>query len=77
MVLVLQCFEWAFIVFKIVINYDNYSSVGFWFNMMSWNVLLLVFWLMINSVVVENYRFQLNYLKYLDEVQVVVWVMDV
>lgn len=77
MVLVLQCFEWVFIVFKIVINYDNYSSVGFWFNMMSWNVLLLVFWLMINSVVVENYRFQLNYLKYLDEVQVVVWVMDV
>jgi NTE family protein len=76
-VLVLQCLERAPTVFKTAINYDNYSSAGFRFNMTSRNVLLPASRLMINSVVAENYRFQLNYLKYLDEAQALAWVTDV
>ena len=76
-VLVLQCLERAPTVFKTAINYDNYSSAGFRFNMTSRNTLLPASRLMINSVVAENYRFQLNYLKYLDEAQAVAWVTDV
>jgi NTE family protein len=75
--LVLQCLERAPTVFKTAINYDNYSSAGFRFNMTSRNALLPASRLMINSVVAENYRFQLNYLKYLDEAQAVAWVTDV
>ncbi len=76
-VLVLQCLERAPAVFKTAINYDNYSSAGFRFNMTSRNTLLPASRLMINSVVAENYRFQLNYLKYLDEAQALAWVTDV
>lgn len=76
-VLVLRCLERAPTVFKTAINYDNYSSAGFRFNMTSRNALLLASRLMINSVVAENYRFQLNYLKYLDEAQALAWVTDV
>lgn len=75
--LVLQCLERAPTVFKTAINYDNYSSASFRFNMTSRNALLPASRLMINSVVAENYRFQLNYLKYLDEAQAVAWVTDV
>lgn len=76
-VLVLQCLERAPTVFKTAINYDNYSSAGFRFNMTSRNALLPASRLMINSVVAENFRFQLNYLKYLDEAQALAWVTDV
>lgn len=76
-VLVLQCLERAPTVFKTAINYDNYSSAGFRFNMTSRNALLPASRLMINSVVAENYRFQFNYLKYLDEAQALAWVTDV
>lgn len=75
--LVLQCLERAPTVFKTAINYDNYSSAGFRFNMTSRNALLPASRLMINSVVAENFRFQLNYLKYLDEAQALAWVTDV
>lgn len=75
--LILQCLERAPTVFKTAINYDNYSSAGFRFNMTSRNVLLPASRLMINSVVSENFRFQFNYLKYLDEAQQYAWVTDI
>jgi len=75
--LVLQCLERAPTVFKTAVNYDNYSSASFRFNMTSRNVLMPASRLMINSVVSENFRFQFNYLKYLDEAQQYAWITDV
>ncbi|MEQ8707332.1 MAG: patatin-like phospholipase family protein [Phaeodactylibacter sp.] len=75
--LVLQCLERAPTVFKTAVNYDNYSSAGFRFNMTSRNVILPSSRLMINSVVSENFRFQFNYIKYLDEAQEYAWVTDI
>ncbi|NRA48135.1 MAG: patatin-like phospholipase family protein, partial [Phaeodactylibacter sp.] len=75
-VLDLQCMEKAPTVFKTAINYDNYSSAGFRFNMTSRNALLPASRLMINSVITENFRVQVNYLKYLDDAQLYAWVTD-
>lgn len=72
----LNCIERSPTLLKTAVNFDNYSNAGFRFNITSRNAILPASRLMLNSVVSENYRFHLNYLKYLDGQQQYAWITE-
>ncbi len=72
----LNCIERSPNLIKTAVNFDNYSNAGFRFNITSRNALLPASRLMLNSVINENYRFHLNYLKYLDDQQQYAWITE-
>lgn len=64
-ILILKCVERAPTVLRAAINFDKYLGAGFLFNISSRNLLQPASRLMLTGTVAENYRFDLNYLKYL------------
>ncbi|MCO6476469.1 MAG: patatin-like phospholipase family protein [Phaeodactylibacter sp.] len=68
-ILTLEVVEKAPTLLRAAINYDNYLGAGFLFNASTRNVVLPASRLMFTGTIAENYRFDLNYLKYADEAQ--------
>ncbi len=68
-ILTLEVVEKAPTLLRAAINYDNYLGAGFLFNASTRNVVLPASRLMFSGTIAENYRFNLNYLKYADEAQ--------
>lgn len=68
-VLTLEVIEKAPVLLRAAINFDNYLGAGFLFNASSRNAGLPASRLMLTGALAENYRFHLNYLKYLGKAQ--------
>lgn len=68
-VLTLEIVEKASTLLRGAINFDNYLGAGFLFNVSTRNIVLPASRLMFTGTIAENYRFNLNYLKYADETQ--------
>ena len=68
-ILTLECIEKAPNLIRAAIHYDKYTGAGFLLNLSTHNLLLPTSRLMATAMIAENYRFHLNYLKYLDGLQ--------
>ncbi|MCB0589284.1 MAG: patatin-like phospholipase family protein [Phaeodactylibacter sp.] len=68
-ILTLEVIEKAPTLLRAAINFDNYLGAGFLFNASTRNVVLPASRLMFTGTIAENYRFNLNYLKYADKAQ--------
>ncbi|MCB0570421.1 MAG: patatin-like phospholipase family protein [Phaeodactylibacter sp.] len=68
-VLSLKCLEKAPTVLRAAVNFDKYLGAGFLFNISARNFLRPASRLMFTGTIAENYRFGLNYLKYLGKPQ--------
>ncbi|TXB63139.1 patatin-like phospholipase family protein [Phaeodactylibacter luteus] len=68
--LVLNCTERPPTLFKMAVNYDNYSNAGFLFHARTRNALLAQSRLSATAAISENYRLFAEYLKYWGNSQV-------
>lgn len=68
-VLTLEVVEKTPTLLRAAVNYDNYLGAGFLFNASNRNVVLPASRLMFTGTIAENYRFNLNYLKYTGQAQ--------
>ena len=68
-VLTLHCVEKAPNLIRAAIHYDKYTGAGLLFNLSARNLLLSSSRFMLTGTIADNYRFELNYLKYLGEQQ--------
>jgi len=68
-VLQLNCIEKSPNLIRAAIHYDKYTGAGILFNLSTKNLLLPSSRLMLESTIADNYRFRLEYLKYLDKEQ--------
>lgn len=68
-VLSLKCAEKTPTVIRAAVNFDKYLGAGFLFNVSSRNLFRPASRMMLTGTIAENYRFSLNYLKYLGSPQ--------